>query len=282
MAARLETFLSSSTKDLLVLRRPLDNSLPVDVDFLHRSVYDFLCTNRMQQVLLGNTPKAFHTGRIIHLMDQAKMILAAGVVDYGENNVRAVAQASLGRPHLDLNSYYAASFEPALMAHVRQDIHAPDNTRYVGKARDAPDDNNRNMDACIASLIAGGAFTFATKYYHLNHPDHVWALTPSTCFAAALGLHPTMPYGLQHVNVDFLRRFRAGFLGTWDVEGYRNPIEHDMENMYRHCGNNVMQHFCNKWATEAHRQEQDYDSKVLPVVWEIVKLFLDPPNQWLD
>lgn len=73
MMARTQNMLCSVCKDLLSVTRTGGNNFFAKVDFLHRTVYDFLQNDEMQLLLDDGIPDHFKSSRILHLLNLARL-----------------------------------------------------------------------------------------------------------------------------------------------------------------------------------------------------------------
>ena len=123
------TFLSAVCKDLLWLPKaedirqyyPMDCS-PADppiirVEYLHRSVYDFLKADNIQAMLKSHVPAHFDDGQIFHQLNLARLKLA--ILWSGAQGkhmwLQQTARESLTQPHPALNRTFVQAFEEVLL-----------------------------------------------------------------------------------------------------------------------------------------------------------------------
>jgi hypothetical protein len=114
MAKDTKMFLSKATKDLLTLA---PNG--VRVDFLHRTVYDFLSSEKIQAILDEPLADLFADGRVLHLLNLArfKMIRPGISAAEGLYILKTTSRVSIMVDHVDLSTKYLTQFRKALRLH---------------------------------------------------------------------------------------------------------------------------------------------------------------------
>ena len=120
MVEETRLFLSAACKDLLWIPKSdniqdYDPSLEVHttVQFLHRTVYDFLCQEPMQKTLSQHIPSHFEDSRIFHLLNLARLTFIVPEYPYqtASASITEMAKMSIATAHTSLCSDYVERFE---------------------------------------------------------------------------------------------------------------------------------------------------------------------------
>ncbi|KAK3678883.1 hypothetical protein LTR78_001336 [Recurvomyces mirabilis] len=123
MKKETRSMLRAACKDLLML--PEDDSPESTTDvachrvqFLHRTVFDFLSSDEMQLRLTRQVPTHFKSESIFYLLNLARMKWSISTLDALPLHRiwRDTSIMSLSSAHAELNVSYAAEFEKALLA----------------------------------------------------------------------------------------------------------------------------------------------------------------------
>ena len=126
--AETRTFLSAVCKDLLWLPKakdirqyhPMGHSRDrplIRVEYLHRSVYDFLKADNIQAMLKSHVPAHFDDGQIFHQLNLARLKLAIlwSGGRWKHLWLQETARESLTLPHPALNKTFVQAFEEVLL-----------------------------------------------------------------------------------------------------------------------------------------------------------------------
>ena len=122
MVGETRTFLSATCKDLLWIpkEKSLDSLDPhqqsgqkVQIQFLHRTVYDFLSTDRMQALLETVVPAHFCDRRILYLLNLARLKFNMPLPFMSSKLFffHNTANMSLGEAHAALCNEFVSEFE---------------------------------------------------------------------------------------------------------------------------------------------------------------------------
>jgi hypothetical protein len=111
MAKDTRMFLSRATKDLLTLAPN-----KIKVDFFHRTVYDFLSSEKIQAILDKPLEDMFANDRVLHLVNLArfKMILPGFSFEESLRMLKTTSRMSIMSDHADLSTKYLVQFQRAL------------------------------------------------------------------------------------------------------------------------------------------------------------------------
>jgi hypothetical protein len=114
MAKDTKMFLSRATKDLLTLAPN-----KVKVDFFHRTVYDFLSSEKIQVILDKPLADLFANDRVLHLVNLArfKMIRPGMSAEESLRMLKTTSRMSIMSDHADLSTEYLSQFRRALRLH---------------------------------------------------------------------------------------------------------------------------------------------------------------------
>lgn len=113
MRTETRRMLSAACKDLLCLPHRRSSSIAMDqVEFLHRTVYDFLHIDSVWRNLDQRVPPHFKDSRILHLLNITRLKLRlpdsnAAIM----SELDALAKLLIETAHPDLNERYVAAFE---------------------------------------------------------------------------------------------------------------------------------------------------------------------------
>ena len=206
------TFLSATCKDLLYLpRRDLQrlSTEPIQVQFLHRTVYDFLNMGHMKELLEAQVPPHFRDSRIIHLLNLARVkfcnITATRIPETAYSLLESTANISLVVAQPELCNDYVEHFEAValhyskLYAHHLCWLRKPDML--------APFVAFHCKEYVLSNLDAPG---FGNRYrFEIDGPGI------NTILIAALGESPLNSFELADVNLEFMETLMGT---TLDIE----------------------------------------------------------------
>jgi hypothetical protein len=109
MRRETQATLSAACKDLLYIpERSEGNPLWWKVEFLHRTVYEFLQTDEMQSLIEANVPAHFIDGRILHLLSLGRLNLTSDTLYFG---VRQAVRILWHMPKCFVTDKYAEGWE---------------------------------------------------------------------------------------------------------------------------------------------------------------------------
>lgn len=276
MYAQTRKFLSASCRDLLFLPKlegiALQNGLWTKVQFLHRTVYEFLCEQRqIRDKIDHQVPQLFQSDRILHLLNltRLKFETTGNVKARRCEIVKRSAIQSLATDHADLNAEFAAQFESVLTFHGSQC--GCDDWKAQESGPFGTDLLSVDMLPAITVLVAFGSHGWATHFLSafLNkfRAEISTGRDPSVSsipalrniFHAAMGYDSHRNFDVNHIHMPLV----GALLGFWD----RCVRPGKIPNAWSSCNTSFWELFLFKWATSPENVDLSH-------AWNIAKLFL--------
>ena len=263
MVLETRSFLNAVCKDLLCIpnqdsAEQYDPAAPdgssVQVQFLHRTVYDFLQTEDIQNALHTHVPHHFKDTRIFHLLNLARLKVILDV-PYGRSNgticnfLERTAAMSITVTHSDLCKEYVGHFDAVALEYRRSICY-----RGLG--------NSRYSDLFLEPKLLAALAAFQTSEYVLDilsDPDNT---IPGLrlILAATLGENPLNIFGLAKVDLS-------------TIEFFLDRDIHLIDRLYDICNYYFWQGFFRKFSLSTELLNHSSSSD-LRHVWEIATLFL--------
>ena len=210
MYAKTRRFLSACCKDFLHLK-PLQEDLPTEfgqVEFLHRTVHDFLTSEQIRHLIDKNVPAHFK-----HVLFPLQMALARLKVvttrsfALWQNTIEAIMNNSSRLEDSDQTRELVAEYEKAAICYFARmpdyDLHVVDNDFLVvpGIVLEA------TVIRCVAAFFVSYQRHSFIEIIFTVDPSLVRANIPHTCsiLAPTLGLSSNHPFSISKVSQDCLR-----------------------------------------------------------------------------
>ena len=272
MAGQADMFLSACCKDLLWVPHvsPYIGSLegrrhsPIrvtKVDFLHRTVYDFLCTDYMQVMLNERVPNHFKDGRINHLLNlaQAKFIPKQHVRECVANDLGRTSDLSITAQWSGLTEQYVQDFGAVAQAWTSRLDSLELETERLGDT-----DRSWSRDPRMLELFAAFRKNNYIRKVCLGPEGSKNPFRLEIILKAALGLSTFQKFHLPVADLGFVKEllaFGADPNGMWHTK----------------CNRTIWLQFLIRWATfsdtvsedpEAQNQDRDRDSDHL-AIWRL-------------
>ncbi|KAK5120709.1 hypothetical protein LTR85_006067 [Meristemomyces frigidus] len=260
MEAETRSMLSAACKDLLCCPSHTNAS----VQFLHRTVHDFLQAEDMQKQLDENVPAHFKSSRIFHLFNllRLKLILPTTTESDESKGLRDAVGMFVDMPVTLFNEAYVAAFEKTLC--LRQAFE-PEAQRHwpslliIFLAFGRDEYVLKDLDD------ASSHAQFVTYRYHV--PNLSQSARRECVQMAAFGEHSLRKFGLESVDPKLISKLlTAGVLACDRVDDGG-------------CSNNIWQLFLRKWAVTSRYRKTHSVMRPVKLAealhnWELAKLLL--------
>ncbi|KAK4541520.1 hypothetical protein LTR36_007966 [Oleoguttula mirabilis] len=287
MRSETQVMLSAACKDLLCL--PLvSNSHTLDaenrVQFLDRTVYDFLQTTEMYQTLEERVPAHFRDSRILHLISLARLkcsladISTAADLEVFKKAVRRFIDV----PTDNFDEAYFSCFDLDVPTHDLNEAYFFEFDLAIRQAIDRQAITCWDMPELIIKLIAYRTELYVLHY--LDRPEIVQMLQDekTSCEGdlhknvprqwiqlAAFGEDDRNRFGLEDVRLNLIEKLSERGLLVYGLS---------REGVFRH-DHNVWHLFLRKWAismpyTRAISTPRPHTPDALRRVWEIAKVLM--------
>ena len=265
MILETRTMLSAACKDLLMLPyvESREDAATIQVQFLHRTVYDFLQTKDISRSINQDIPTHFGDSRILHLLNLVRLKFKNS--DCTERKtlswLNKTLEMSIQEQHPDLNEEYVSEFESIMIDYSES---------YAVYRHDSI---WRSYSHLFVTLVA-----FQCKDYFLGYFEdwyksglarHGLVHFPHHALLIALfGEDVRNKFGLDRVNLELLRKFQMLDLLTFE------KLDESRES----C--TIWQLFLGKWYARVGQGQRSSAIKLAKRhdfrhIWELAKIMLD-------